>query len=110
MLKIALIGIGNAGNQIANIAYKQIPSFCINTSEKDLNTLSPAAAALCNSVIPCAIVVNGFVNSLVYIINDTIVSKPIFPFIVSIAPTTHMATYPKLPINDIIGDMSPDKN
>lgn len=41
MLKIALIGIGNAGNQIANNAYKQIPSFCINTSEKDLNTLSP---------------------------------------------------------------------
>ena len=81
-----------------------------SSSLRNLNTLSPAAAALCNSVIPCAIWDNGDVNNLTYNINATITPKLIFPFIVRSAPTTHTATYPKLPINDIIGDMSPDKN
>ena len=42
MLKIGVIGIGNAGNQVAALALekKQIPALAINASEKDLDTLS----------------------------------------------------------------------
>ena len=40
MLKIAVLGIGNAGNQVANLATaNQIESFCVNTSERDLDTI-----------------------------------------------------------------------
>ena len=43
MLKIGLLGIGNAGNQIANLAIREgIKTFCINTSEKDLATVDEA--------------------------------------------------------------------
>lgn len=42
MLKIAIIGIGNAGNQVANLGINEdIPAFCINTSEKDLGCVNP---------------------------------------------------------------------
>ena len=42
MLKVGIIGIGNAGNQVAALALekKQIPALAINASEKDLDTLS----------------------------------------------------------------------
>lgn len=41
MLKIAVLGIGNAGNQVANVAVREgIPSFCINASEKDLDAIN----------------------------------------------------------------------
>jgi tubulin-like protein CetZ len=42
MLKIGIIGFGNAGNQIAELAFKErnISSIAINSSEKDLSTLS----------------------------------------------------------------------
>lgn len=40
MLKIGILGIGNCGNQIANIATREgFETFCINTSEKDLETI-----------------------------------------------------------------------
>ena len=41
MLKVGILGIGNAGNQVANLGFAEgIPSFCINTSEVDLNTIN----------------------------------------------------------------------
>lgn len=42
MLKVGVIGIGNAGNQVAALALskKEIPALAINASEKDLDTLS----------------------------------------------------------------------
>lgn len=40
MLKFAIIGIGNAGNQVASAAAKEgFEVFCINSSEKDLDAL-----------------------------------------------------------------------
>lgn len=40
MLKIAVLGIGNAGNQVANLANQNgIECFCVNTSERDLDTI-----------------------------------------------------------------------
>lgn len=42
MLKIGIIGIGNTGNQVAALAKKElnIPVLAINSSEKDLETIS----------------------------------------------------------------------
>lgn len=41
MLKISVLGIGNAGNQIANLAIREgIDAFCVNTSEKDLEAIA----------------------------------------------------------------------
>lgn len=42
MLKVGIIGIGNAGNQVAalGLATKEIPALAINASEKDLDTLN----------------------------------------------------------------------
>ena len=42
MLKVGIIGIGNAGNQVAalGLATKDIPALAINASEKDLDTLN----------------------------------------------------------------------
>ena len=41
MIKVAIIGLGNAGNQIADLASieSSIPAIAINSSEKDLSTL-----------------------------------------------------------------------
>ena len=40
MLKIAVLGIGNAGGQVANVACtKGFNTFCINSSEKDLDII-----------------------------------------------------------------------
>jgi len=41
MLKVCVIGIGNAGNQIAELAKKErnIPGIALNSSEKDISTL-----------------------------------------------------------------------
>jgi cell division GTPase FtsZ len=41
MLKVGIIGIGNAGSQVASLAYQElkIPAMCINSSEKDLETI-----------------------------------------------------------------------
>ena len=40
MLKIAVLGIGNAGNQVANLSKaNNIDTFCVNTSERDLDTI-----------------------------------------------------------------------
>ena len=41
MLKVGIIGIGNAGSQVASLAYSElkIPVMCINSSEKDLETI-----------------------------------------------------------------------
>lgn len=47
MLKIAIIGIGNAGNQVANVAVtKGIPAICINSSVKDLDTISESISVV----------------------------------------------------------------
>lgn len=42
MLKVGIIGIGNAGNQVAALALsiKDIPALAINASEKDLDTIN----------------------------------------------------------------------
>jgi len=42
MLKVGVIGLGNAGNQVAELAFKsrQIPAIAINSSEKDLMNIS----------------------------------------------------------------------
>ena len=41
MLKIAVIGIGNAGGQVANVACSRgFNAFCINSSEKDLDIIN----------------------------------------------------------------------
>ena len=42
MLKVGVIGLGNAGNQVAELAFKsrQIPAIAINSSEKDLVNIS----------------------------------------------------------------------
>jgi 3-hydroxyisobutyrate dehydrogenase-like beta-hydroxyacid dehydrogenase len=41
MLKIAVLGIGNAGGQVANVACaKGFSTFCINSSEKDLDIIN----------------------------------------------------------------------
>ena len=85
-------------------------SSSISSSSTNSNTLSAAAQVDCSDVIPCAIWDNGDVNNLTYNINATITPKLIFPFIVRSAPTTHTATYPKLPIKFIIDGISPDKN
>ena len=44
MLNVGIIGIGNTGNQIASLAYeeKRIPVIAVNSSEKDLETVSEA--------------------------------------------------------------------
>ena len=40
MLNIAVLGIGNAGGQVANIACARgFNTFCINSSEKDLDII-----------------------------------------------------------------------
>ena len=41
MLRICTIGIGNAGNQVSELAYteKQIPGIAINSSEKDFSSI-----------------------------------------------------------------------
>ena len=41
MLKTGIIGIGNAGNQVAalGLSTKDIPALAINASEKDLDTI-----------------------------------------------------------------------
>jgi len=41
MLKVGIIGIGNAGSQVASLAHSElkIPVMCINSSEKDLETI-----------------------------------------------------------------------
>ena len=47
MLQIALIGIGNAGNQVANVAVqKGIPVICINSSIKDLDTIDESISVV----------------------------------------------------------------
>jgi hypothetical protein len=41
MLKIAVLGIGNAGGQVANVACTRgFATFCINSSEKDLDIIN----------------------------------------------------------------------
>ena len=41
MLNIAVLGIGNAGGQVANVAWaKGFSTFCINSSEKDLDIIN----------------------------------------------------------------------
>jgi tubulin-like protein CetZ len=42
MIKIAVIGFGNAGNQVANLAYntRGIPAIAINSSDHDLSTVT----------------------------------------------------------------------
>ena len=41
MLKIAVLGIGNAGGQVANVACARgFSTFCINSSEKDLDIIN----------------------------------------------------------------------
>jgi len=41
MLKIAVLGIGNAGGQVANVANSRgFNAFCINSSEKDLDIIN----------------------------------------------------------------------
>lgn len=42
MLKVGIIGLGNTGNQIASLAYEKlhIPVVAVNSSEKDLETIS----------------------------------------------------------------------
>lgn len=41
MLKIAVLGIGNAGGQVANVACARgFDTFCINSSEKDLDIIN----------------------------------------------------------------------
>ena len=42
MLNVGIIGIGNTGNQIAALAYERlkVPAMAINSSEKDLETIS----------------------------------------------------------------------
>lgn len=42
MLNVGIIGIGNTGNQIASLAYERlkVPAMAINSSEKDLETIS----------------------------------------------------------------------
>lgn len=42
MLNVGVIGLGNTGNQIASLAYEQlkIPVMAVNSSEKDLETIS----------------------------------------------------------------------
>lgn len=41
MLKIAVLGIGNAGGQVANVASSRgFNAFCINSSEKDLDIIN----------------------------------------------------------------------
>ena len=41
MLSVGIIGLGNAGNQVAILAKKtkSIPSIAINTSERDIDVL-----------------------------------------------------------------------
>ena len=41
MLNVGVIGVGNAGSQVASLAYNElkIPVMCINSSEKDLETI-----------------------------------------------------------------------
>lgn len=42
MLKIGVLGIGNAGNQVTDLAFRNnLPAFAINASEKDLASVSP---------------------------------------------------------------------
>ena len=42
MLKVGIIGLGNTGNQIASLAFEKlhIPVIAVNSSEKDLETIS----------------------------------------------------------------------
>lgn len=42
MLNIGMIGLGNAGNQVAELAYSErnIPAIAINSSERDLSTIT----------------------------------------------------------------------
>lgn len=44
MLKVGIIGLGNTGNQIASLAYEKlrIPVIAVNSSEKDLETITNA--------------------------------------------------------------------
>lgn len=44
MLNVGVFGLGNTGNQIAALAFEKlhIPAFAINSSEKDLETISNA--------------------------------------------------------------------
>ena len=44
MLNVGIIGIGNTGNQIASLAFEElhIPVIAVNSSEKDLETISNA--------------------------------------------------------------------
>ena len=46
MLKVAIVGIGNAGNQVAELAKKTkgIEGIAINSSEKDISTVSAVKA------------------------------------------------------------------
>ena len=82
----------------------------ISFSSINANTLSDAAAADCIDVSPWAIWVSGWVNNLTYVIKATITPNVIISFIVRRAPTIHTATYPKFPINIIIGCIRPDIN
>lgn len=44
MLKVGIIGLGNTGNQVASLAFEKlhIPVIAVNSSEKDLETISAA--------------------------------------------------------------------
>ena len=45
---------------------------------------------------------------LLFAIMDSITPKDIVPLTTNTEPTTHTATYPKLPMNPIIGPIIPD--
>ena len=60
--------------------------------------------------MPCAIWVSGEVNSRTYSMNDIITPNSIVPFMASMEPITHTATYAMLPITLIRGCITPERN
>ena len=68
------------------------------------------AEAVCRFVMPCAIWVRGEVNRRTYRMNETMTPMSMMPCRAKIDPSTHTATYDRLPMTFMSGCMMPERN
>ena len=87
-----------------------LTSSTTSSSSKNSNTLSAAAAVCCITLAIWAVWAIGCINDLTYWMNASISPTCILFLIAKKPPIIATITYPKLPINVIIGIIIPDKN